>query len=168
MAEGDRLRADVEEIYAAGERAARLTGQLLAFSRRQMLLPQVVDINSLIDQMKRTLRRLVGEGIDLSFTLAPDLQAVRVDPASIEQVLVNLAMNARLLGGLAWVIAALAVTGTSYGARDLARAVASIGLTPTALAAAGASESSAARAIRPSGSRRMRAEGKVIAMGGLF
>ncbi len=91
----DPLRLDLEEIRQAGERAAVLTQQLLAFSRRQMLQPQIVDINTLVFQMEKMLRRLIGNEIELVTALAPDLKPVKVDPASIEQVLVNLAMNAR-------------------------------------------------------------------------
>ena len=89
------LRSDVEEIKSAGERAASLTRQLLAFSRRQMLQPQVVDVNVLVHQMEKLLRRLISEDVELVTSLAPSLPPVKVDPASIEQVLVNLAVNAR-------------------------------------------------------------------------
>ncbi|PYQ80551.1 MAG: hybrid sensor histidine kinase/response regulator, partial [Acidobacteria bacterium] len=91
----DSLRNDLEEIRSAGERAASLTRQLLAFSRRQMLQPQVVDINTLVAGMQKLLRRLVTEHVEVVAALAPDLMSVRVDPSSIEQVLVNLAVNAR-------------------------------------------------------------------------
>jgi PAS domain S-box-containing protein len=91
----DPLRNDLEEIRSAGDRAASLTRQLLAFSRRQMLQPQVVDINALVTGMQKLLRRLVTEHVEVVAALAPDLMSVRVDPSSIEQVLVNLAVNAR-------------------------------------------------------------------------
>jgi two-component system cell cycle sensor histidine kinase/response regulator CckA len=91
----DPLRHDLDEIRSAGERAAGLTRQLLAFSRRQMLQPQIVDINALVRQMERLLRRLISEDVELVTALAPDLLSVHVDPSSIEQVLVNLAVNAR-------------------------------------------------------------------------
>jgi PAS domain S-box-containing protein len=89
------LRPDLVEIKSAGERAASLTGQLLAFSRRQMLQPQVVDINVLVMQLQKLLRRLISEEVELVTALAPDLHPVTVDPASVEQILVNLAVNAR-------------------------------------------------------------------------
>jgi PAS domain S-box-containing protein len=89
------LRPDLHEIQSAGERAASLTRQLLAFSRRQMLQPQVVDINMLISQLEKLLRRLISADVELVMSLAPDLQPVTVDPASVEQILVNLAVNAR-------------------------------------------------------------------------
>jgi two-component system, cell cycle sensor histidine kinase and response regulator CckA len=89
------MRQDLEEIRSAGERAAALTRQLLAFSRRQMLQPQTVNINDLILEIQKLLRRLIGEDVELVTLLGEDLLAVRVDPASIEQVLINLAVNAR-------------------------------------------------------------------------
>src|SRR5207302_8207603 len=69
----DPLRGDLEEIRSAGERAAGLTRQLLAFSRRQMLQPQVVDVNVLVRQMEKLLRRLLSEGVELATSLAPHL-----------------------------------------------------------------------------------------------
>jgi signal transduction histidine kinase len=93
--EGTQLRADLIEIQAAGDRAASLTRQLLAFSRRQMLQPQVVNINTLVTQLEKLLRRLISEDVELVTALAADLRAVTADPASIEQILVNLAVNAR-------------------------------------------------------------------------
>jgi len=95
MKPDDPLRADLDEIRAAGERAAALTRQLLAFSRRQMLQPQIVHLNAVVQQLEKLLRRLISEDVELSTSLAPDLMTVRVDPASIEQILVNLAVNAR-------------------------------------------------------------------------
>jgi two-component system, cell cycle sensor histidine kinase and response regulator CckA len=92
---GDPLRADLDEIHSAGERAASLTRQLLAFSRRQMLQPQVIDMNTVVQQLEKLLRRLLSEDVELVTALATDLMNVRVDPASIEQILVNLAVNAR-------------------------------------------------------------------------
>jgi len=95
MKPDDPLRVDLDEIRAAGERAAALTRQLLAFSRRQMLQPQIVDLNAVVQQLEKLLRRLISEDVELSISLASDLMTVRVDPASIEQILVNLAVNAR-------------------------------------------------------------------------
>jgi PAS domain S-box-containing protein len=92
---GDEKRQDVEEIRKASERAASLTRQLLAYSRRQMLQPETLDLNVVVADMERMLRRLIGEHIVLVTVLAPDLSPVRADPNQIEQVLVNLAVNAR-------------------------------------------------------------------------
>jgi PAS domain S-box-containing protein len=87
--------ADVEEIRMAAERAADLTRQLLAYSRRQVLAPRVLDLNGVVRGLDSMLRRLIGEDVDLINTLAPQLAPVRADPGQIEQVIVNLAINAR-------------------------------------------------------------------------
>ncbi len=92
---GDAKRGDVEEIRKASERAASLTRQLLAYSRRQMLQPEVLDLNVVVAEMDKMLRRLIGEHIALVAVLASDLGHVRADPNQIEQVIVNLAVNAR-------------------------------------------------------------------------
>jgi len=92
---GDASRADVEEIRKASERAAGLTRQLLAYSRRQLLQPEVLDLNVVVAEMDRMLRRLIGEHIALATVLAPQLGRVRADPSQIEQVIVNLVVNAR-------------------------------------------------------------------------
>ena len=92
---GDSKRGDVEEIRKASERAASLTRQLLAYSRRQMLQPEVLDLNGVVAEMDKMLRRLIGEHIALVTVPAPDLGRVRADPNQIEQVVVNLAVNAR-------------------------------------------------------------------------
>jgi two-component system cell cycle sensor histidine kinase/response regulator CckA len=89
------LEAEVLEIKAAAERAAALTGQILAFSRRQVLQPQAVCLNDVLLGMESLLRRTLGEDIDLAFYLAPDLATCEVDPGQMEQVLMNLAVNAR-------------------------------------------------------------------------
>jgi len=92
---GDAKRSDVEEIRKASERAASLTRQLLAYSRRQMLQPKVLDLNVVVAEMDKMLRRLIGEHIALVAALQSDLGHVRADPNQIEQVIVNLAVNAR-------------------------------------------------------------------------
>jgi two-component system cell cycle sensor histidine kinase/response regulator CckA len=85
----------IDEIRKAGERAAALTAQLLAFSRKQMLVPRVLDLNALVANLGDMLRRLIGEHIELSTRLHPEPAWVRVDPGQMEQVLVNLVVNAR-------------------------------------------------------------------------
>ncbi|MHB2016836.1 MAG: ATP-binding protein [Candidatus Xenobia bacterium] len=89
------LKADLMEIQKAGERAAVLTRQLLAFSRRQLLVPKVLDLNVVVADMEKLLRRLIGEHISLVTVLAPRLGRVKADPGQIEQVIMNLAVNAR-------------------------------------------------------------------------
>ena len=95
LGEEDPARPLVDEIFRAGTRAAGLTRQLLAFSRRQVLEPRVVDLNAHVAETERLLRRLIGEDVILSTSLAPDVGRVRVDPGQLEQVLLNLAVNAR-------------------------------------------------------------------------
>jgi len=91
----DPRRARLKEILMAGERAASLTRQLLAFSRRQILEPRVLDLNGVIAGIEKMLRRLIGEDVELVSTLKPDVGRVKVDPGQIEQVIMNLALNAR-------------------------------------------------------------------------
>ncbi|HXE89372.1 MAG TPA: PAS domain S-box protein [Terriglobales bacterium] len=89
------LAAEVKQIEDAAQRAAALTRQLLAFSRRQVLKPKVLDLNSVVTGMNRMLRRVIGEDIELVTRTAPDLSQVQADPGQIEQVIMNLAVNAR-------------------------------------------------------------------------
>ncbi len=92
---GDPRRGDVEEIQRAAERAAGLTRQLLAFSQRQILQPRPLDLGAVLGDMDRLLRRLIGEAITLSTTVEPSLPRVMADPGQVEQVVLNLAVNAR-------------------------------------------------------------------------
>jgi signal transduction histidine kinase/ActR/RegA family two-component response regulator len=89
------LRADVQQIDEAGARAAALTSQLLAFSRRQMLQPKAVSLNLLVRDLNKMLKRLIGEDVELDTVLAPSLGTVQADPGQIEQVVMNLVVNAR-------------------------------------------------------------------------
>ena len=91
----DPLRGDLLEVQRAGQRAAWLTGQLLAFGRRQTLQPQVIDLDDVVADMEKMIRRLIGEDIELVFNRTPGLRYISVDPGQIEQVLMNLAVNAR-------------------------------------------------------------------------
>ncbi|MDP3154292.1 MAG: ATP-binding protein [Archangium sp.] len=95
LTEGDPMREDVVEIVAAGRRAADLTRQLLAFSRKQILKPRIVALNTLISGLERLLRRLIGENIEFTVLPQHDLGMVEVDPSQLEQVVMNLAVNAR-------------------------------------------------------------------------
>ncbi len=88
-------RSDLDEIAKAADRAAALTRQLLAFSRKQVMQPKVLDVNQIVCEMERMLSRLIGENITLTTALAPDLNLVKADPGQIEQVLMNLAVNSR-------------------------------------------------------------------------
>ncbi|HEV8375854.1 MAG TPA: CHASE domain-containing protein, partial [Candidatus Polarisedimenticolia bacterium] len=89
------LREELAEILKAGARATDLTRQLLAFSRRQILVPKVLDLNAVVDEMGNILRRLIGEHIELITRAQPDLGLVRADRSQVEQVIMNLAINAR-------------------------------------------------------------------------
>ena len=91
----DRIRPPLEEIKKAGDRAASLTRQLLAFSRKQVLQPQILDLNSLLTNVDEMLRRMIGEDIELVTRLPSGLGHVKADPGQIEQVIMNLAVNAR-------------------------------------------------------------------------
>jgi two-component system, cell cycle sensor histidine kinase and response regulator CckA len=89
------LRSQVLEIQAAGQRAAHLTSQLLALSRKQTLHPEILDLNTVVSNICQMLRTLLGDDIEVSLQLSPALGEVHVDPAQLEQILVNLANNAR-------------------------------------------------------------------------
>ena len=89
------VHEDLQSIRKAGERAATLTRQLLAFSRRQILQPVILDLNTTVKELEKMLRRLIGENIDLVAVLSKDLGRVKADAGQIEQVIVNLAVNAR-------------------------------------------------------------------------
>jgi PAS domain S-box-containing protein len=123
---GDPLRADIAEIQSAGQRAAELTRRLLAFSRQQVLEPRVVDLNDVVANIDRMLRRLLGEDIDLSLHTSRDIAKVQADPGQVEQVVMNLVVNARdamPTGGK------LAIE-TSNVALDAAYAAAHVDVTP--------------------------------------
>ncbi|HET7469013.1 MAG TPA: MASE1 domain-containing protein [Gemmatimonadales bacterium] len=89
------VRADAEHIRRAAERTAAVTAQLLAFSRRQMLRPQVITLNEVLERFRPVLQRTLGEDCPVTLLLDPGLEPVRADPGQLEQVLLNLAINAR-------------------------------------------------------------------------
>ena len=91
----DPRRDDVDQVRKAADGAAALTRQLLAFSRQQVLEPKVIDLNSVVDNLKKILQRVIGEDVELTTVLAAELAAVKADVSQIEQILMNLAVNAR-------------------------------------------------------------------------
>jgi two-component system cell cycle sensor histidine kinase/response regulator CckA len=93
--ESAETKADLELIHKAGQRAAGLTRQLLAFSRRQVLQPRVIDLNAIVNDIQRILARVIGEQNTILTALDPSLGAAEADPGQIEQVVMNLAINAR-------------------------------------------------------------------------
>jgi len=95
LPQGDPHRSDVEEIKRAASRAASLTRQLLAFSRRQVLQPKILDLNTVVRATENMLRRVIGEDINLITDLAKDLGLVKADPGQLDQVILNLAVNSR-------------------------------------------------------------------------
>ena len=89
------LRRSVQEIANAGERATSLTRQLLTFSRKEMLAPKVVDLNALVKGNLHMLTRMIAEDIEFVMIAVPEIGAVKADPGQIDQVIMNLAVNAR-------------------------------------------------------------------------
>ncbi|OGS08859.1 MAG: hypothetical protein A2270_00130 [Elusimicrobia bacterium RIFOXYA12_FULL_51_18] len=92
---GDSRREDVGEIIKAAERAASLVRQLLAFSRKQVMAPRIINLNDRVNNIGAMLRRVIGERVRLVFALAPDIGPVKVDPGQMDQVILNLVLNAR-------------------------------------------------------------------------
>ena len=95
LSPADPLYALTERIVYSGERAASLTSQLLAFSRKQMIQPRVLDLSTVMPDMDQMLQRVIGEDVEMRTVLAPDLWPVKMDPAQVEQIIVNIAVNAR-------------------------------------------------------------------------
>jgi len=122
LSPSDPNRHSAEQIVKAGERAAALTQQLLAFSRRQVLQPKVVDLNRLVTSLSSMLRRLIGEDIELRLEMRPEPGRVNADPGQMEQVLMNLVVNARDAmprGGTLTIETANVTLGESYVSRHI-------------------------------------------------
>ena len=122
----DPVRSDLDEIHKAGTRAAELTRQLLAFSRQQVLAPRLVDLGEIVHGMESMLRRLIGEDVELTTSCAAGLGNILVDPGQIEQVIMNLSVNARDAmprGGMLTIQAAAVMLDAHYAAEH-------VGVTP--------------------------------------
>lgn len=95
------LFKELQEIYRAAERSANLTRQLLAFARKQVVTPEVLDLNQTVESMLKLLRKLIGEDISLEWKPCPDVWPVKMDPSQLDQILANLCVNARdAIGGV--------------------------------------------------------------------
>jgi CheY-like chemotaxis protein len=132
------LRRQLELILQAGNSAAALTRQLLAFSRRQVLVPAVLDLSALVGHLEHMLRRVIGEDVELVTDLAPDLGHVLADPGQLEQVIMNLAVNSR-------------DAMPDGGRLTIATRNCAAGERPAALAAAGPAPAGPAPAADPAG-----------------
>ena len=95
LSPGDAIHEDVQEIALAADRAAGLTKQLLAFSRQQVMQPRVININEVIEGLEKMLRRVIGEDVEFHTSLDPGIDKINADPGQLEQVLMNLVVNAR-------------------------------------------------------------------------
>ena len=118
----DPLWQHVQRIQDAGQRAAGLIRQLLAFSRREIVEPQVLDLNQVLGELDKMLRRIIGEDVELTLLPAGDLWPVEIDPTQVEQVVINLAVNARDAmpdGGKLTIETANVVLDEAYAARHL-------------------------------------------------
>ena len=92
--EDEKIRENVQSIYSAGEKAARLTSQILAFSRKQIINPQVLNVNDVVQELQKMIRPILGENIALEINLAADLAPIRIDVSQLEQVIMNIVVNA--------------------------------------------------------------------------
>jgi two-component system cell cycle sensor histidine kinase/response regulator CckA len=123
ISEDDPIRKNVEEIRKAGERSADLTRQLLAFSRRQIMQPMVVDLNDTVEETTSLLRRLIGEDITIDKNLSADLWRIEADPGQLAQVLMNLTINSRDAmpdGGTLLIETSNVVLDKDYASRHMA------------------------------------------------
>ena len=167
MEPGTSASEDVQEIHAAGERAARLTRQLLAFSRRQLLEPRIVDLNEVVAGMEKMTRRLLGEDIILKMMLCPTLGPVRVDVGQIEQVLLNLALNARdamLNGGVLTIATDNVLAPVKAGSDDALPAV-TLSVTDTG---SGMDEATRQRAFEPFFTTKAKGKGTGLGLATVF
>jgi two-component system cell cycle sensor histidine kinase/response regulator CckA len=125
LEESDPRRGDVQEITDAATRASGLTRQLLAFSRKQFLEPRVISVNTVVNGIEKLLRRLIGDDIELATTLDDHIHSINADPGQLEQVLINLAVNARdamAQGGRIHITTANTMLSADHNGRQLSAA----------------------------------------------
>ncbi|MEW6209192.1 MAG: PAS domain S-box protein [Acidobacteriota bacterium] len=148
----DPRRMSVEEINRAGKRAADLTRQLLAFSRKQILQPRVINLNSVITDLEKMLSRLIGEDVEMMTRLDPDLGLVKADPGQIEQVIMNLVVNARDAmpeGGMLMIETANAEIDEAYARRHVGVAPGQYALVAISDTGMGMNEETQSRIFEP-------------------
>ena len=163
LSDDDPIREDVGEIHRAAERAAALTHQLLVFSRRELVEPETIDLNAVVADMHKLLLRTLGEDVKLETALSPGLAPVEGDRGQIEQVVVNLAVNARDAmphGGTLTVETANVEPATSGGARCVSLKVTDTGC--------GMEEMVAARAFEPFFSTKPRGKGSGLGLATVY
>ncbi|MES1178597.1 MAG: ATP-binding protein [Myxococcales bacterium] len=164
---GTAASEDAQEIHTAGERAARLTRQLLAFSRRQVLEPRIVDLNEVVVGMEKMTRRLLGEDVVLKVTLAPELGHVLVDVGQVEQVILNLASNARDAmpnGGVLTITTANVLAAVKVGAEEQRPAV----MLSVSDTGAGMDEATRQRAFEPFFTTKAKGKGTGLGLATVF
>ncbi|MEO6603175.1 MAG: ATP-binding protein, partial [Polyangiaceae bacterium] len=164
---GTTASEDVQEIHTAGERAARLTRQLLAFSRRQVLEARVVDLNEVVVGMEKMTRRLLGEDVTLKIALTPALGRVRVDVGQVEQVILNLASNARDAmpnGGVLTIATANELAALEVGEEE-PRSVVVLAVSDTG---AGMNEATRQRAFEPFFTTKAKGKGTGLGLATVF
>jgi two-component system cell cycle sensor histidine kinase/response regulator CckA len=171
IGEDDPRRTHVEQILKAGQRAADLTSQLLAFSRQQLLQPVIVDLNQIVDDSVVLLRRLIGENIRLETVLAPQIATVRADPVQLQQVLMNLSINARDAmpdGGRLTIEIANVELDENYGGHHYAVASGKYVLLAVSDTGVGMTETVRARLFEPFFTTKKRGEGTGLGLATVY
>jgi PAS domain S-box-containing protein len=171
LKEGDPIRDDIEEIRRAGVRAADLTRQLLMFSRQQVIEPRVLDLNDVIAGMEKMLRRLVGEDVDIAWRPGAVGASVCVDPGSIEQVIMNLAINARDAmpqGGKLTIETANVVVDQSYASAHLGATPGAYVMLSVADSGTGMDKATQARIFEPFFTTKEKGKGTGLGLSTVF
>jgi PAS domain S-box-containing protein len=165
------VRSDVEQIERAGERASQLTHQLLAFARREVVRPEVIDLNRVVGEVEQLLRRTIGEHVELTVELGSRVHAVVADPGQLEQVLLNLAVNARSsmpLGGRLTIDTANQVADDTYASGHPDLAVGEYVRLRVSDTGSGMSKDVIARAFEPFFTTKPRGEGSGLGLATVY